>query len=245
MKITQYLTQRNIQVTLTILVLIALLQFSFFHVAAMFARFTEYPLSAYIAALGIEISVFVLSLAIGWKNKVGDKVGFFWTVLVMSLFISTIANVSEAWYTSEISLPNIEYTWFIIGSFVTQVSILLAANLLTPFIIMSQAEILGDFASQFIKETDKKVKTELKKAEAQQDIETFGQADTERRTEIYNVYWDAHIKGVKSPTQAWLQDKFNKSQPAIAQDIQQLVSEGKLHKNGSRSYKIKEGANNE
>ncbi len=233
----KHLTQRNAQILFTSIVLISLLQFSFFHVATTFERFTIYWQSAYFAAFGVELSVFVLSLAIGWKNKTGDSTRFFWTVLVMSLIISTVANVSEAWYISDLSLPTWAYSD--IGTFIILVLILLVINLLTPFIIVAKSELLGDFVNQIVKEGEKKEKVEAKKEAAQEKFDNNGQDEINRRYEIYKWIYNNQEKNIKSPTMADVREKYSTSVSEQKQDYQWLKDKGLLYKNGTRSYKAK------
>ena len=232
----KHLTQRNIQIALTSIVLFSLVQYGFFHVAPTFARYTEHWQSAYFMAFGFELAVFSLSLAIGLRTKTGGSVGFFWAVLVISLAVTTIANVYEAWLVSGLNLPN-GTTYGAMALFGVEVVVLLVLNLSIPFVTMSMAELLGDHYNQLVKTK----KQQEKKEAARENIQNYGQDDADRREEIFKIYQRAALNGSKSPTQIELKTMFDVSQSAIVQDINWLVDENKLIKNG-RGYKIVEVA---
>lgn len=226
--------QRNIQIAITLLVLAGLLTYGFFHVAEMFVGYSLFPWIGYFMAFALELSVFGLSLAIGWRKTTGRSVFFFWSVLSLSLLINVTGNVSEGFFIKQgFELTSINYLQLDI----VQIIIALIANLLIPFVTMAQSEILGDFVFQIIQGIQKTQRKQEKTEQAKEQLTNFGLPAQERRLAILEMYQEAAIKKVKPMTQKSLVDAHNVSLPTIRADIKVLVADGHIEKNG-RGYKL-------
>lgn len=227
--------QRNIQISLTLYTLAALLTYGFFHVAAMFQRYSIEPWIGNFMASGLEIGVLGLSLAIGWRkvNKENKSTGYFWTVLVLCLFINILGNVSEGFFIKqgvELTIQN----WRELD--IIQIVIALAANLLIPFVTMAQSEILGDFIFQVFKAIVKKEKDIKRVEEAKDKITNIGKPEQKRQSEIFATIQSANGTVVLNKD---LAKAHGVSTIRIAKDIKVLIENGKIKKiEGHRGYEV-------
>ncbi len=232
---TMNFNQRNIQIGITLLVLAGLLTYSFFHVAEMFVRYSLYPVIGYFMAFSLELSVFGLSLAIGWRKTSGRSTFYFWLVLSLSLLINVTGNVSEGFFIKQgAELTSVNY----LELDIVQIVIALIANLLIPFVTMAQSKILGDFVFQVIQVIQKQERRQEKVEQAQEKITNFGLLEQERRHGILENYQIAATKTIPPMTQKQFSEAYSVSLPTIQNDIKVLVADEHIEKNG-RGYKLK------
>lgn len=80
---------------LTLLALIFFLIYNFFHTAAAMARYVNPPFIGYVAALGVEIAIVVLSIRIGDLRTQKKSAFMQFGILIGALSVSTLANLTE------------------------------------------------------------------------------------------------------------------------------------------------------
>lgn len=120
--------------------LAALLLYTWYHTGALLANYIADKWVGYIAAVGIELAVVILSLSIGQARRTGQATGFFYFVLVSTAAVSVIANVSEG-FRADRGVGLTLDTWHRLDPL--QWVIALAATGLISLIVLALSEIVG------------------------------------------------------------------------------------------------------
>lgn len=92
------INKRTFEMTVCLLALFGLLSYTFVHTGALLARWVNPWGWGYAAALGVELSVVLMSLRIGAMKKVGKRAGWLLFVLIVTLVVSAVANMVEGFY---------------------------------------------------------------------------------------------------------------------------------------------------
>lgn len=120
--------------------LATLLLYTWYHTGALLANFIADKWVGYVAAVGIELAVVILSLSIGQARRTGQATGFFYFVLVSTAAVSVIANVSEG-FRADRGVGLTVDTWQKLDPL--QWVIALAATGLISLIVLALSEIVG------------------------------------------------------------------------------------------------------
>ena len=130
------------KVSLSLLALVFLLVYNFFHTGSLLASYMppEYSWVGYLAAGGIELSVVALARQIGLRKNNAQDTTFFYIVLGMVVVVSALANAAMGFLAKYSEVPTIatilKLDWL-------EIIVWLAATALISFIVLSLAEILG------------------------------------------------------------------------------------------------------
>lgn len=119
------MNKRKIEVVICVLALFGLLSYTFVHTGALLARWVNPWGWGYAAALGIELSVVLMSLRIGAMRKLGKRAGWLVFVLAVTLIVSAVANVVEGFFAftgqqlTVNTLDQLDYIQGVVGVFAT------------------------------------------------------------------------------------------------------------------------------
>lgn len=214
----------NIQSALYLALILALAG-SLNHMAHTFASVDGNTFMGWVQALAVDIGLLSIAYGINKRKVQKRSTKILWLGVLLFITVSAYGNFDYAIIqSSNISIFK---------------AIILSAVL--PVMVLYLADVLSDNNQYEEKESDKKDKADKKKEEVQKSIETYGQDDIKRRLEILEFLHDAQVKSVKMPSQKLIMEKWNISQATVKKDYEYLVAEDKIYKNGSRSYKVKEG----
>lgn len=146
-----------------------ILAYTFVHTSNVLARYINPPFVGWLAGAGIELIIFSMSWKLATiKGKEPNKLLYF--TLIISLIVSTIANVAEGYYVSHKQ----ELTWANIGNIdPIQALVGISSNLLLPILVFAVSELVG---SDIERITKQKPNTETPTAR----LQTKGQGEQEK-----------------------------------------------------------------
>lgn len=134
----------QIQTGLSLLAMVAMLSYTFWHTGALLSRYIVPPALGYVAAAGVELTIIAMSIhfdLLADGSKTWWSKGLFVFVFLSTLAVSALANVSEGFYTAK-GLTLTTSTFSQIDPL--QAVIGVSATGLLSICVMSLAEILGD-----------------------------------------------------------------------------------------------------
>lgn len=146
------LTKRKIEVAVCLLALFGLLSYTFVHTGALLARWVSPWGWGYAAALGVELSVVLMSLRIGAMKKIGKRAGWLVFVLAVTLIVSAVANIVEGFFSftgdqlTLNTLNQLDLIQGIVGVFATAFICL---------VVFALSEVIGIDIDQLAKDTKK------------------------------------------------------------------------------------------
>lgn len=144
-----------------------ILSYTFVHTSNVLARYIHPPFVGWLAGAGIELIIFSMSWKLATiKGKDPNRLLKF--TLIVSLIVSTIANVAEGYYVSHKQ----ELTWANIGLIdPVQALVGISSNLLLPILVFAVSELVGSDIERITKQAVPKPGKE--KQEAPEQIQTL------------------------------------------------------------------------
>ncbi len=231
---------RLIQIGVSALSLVGLLAYTFVHTGATLAQYINPAWVGYMAAFGIELSIVSLSLRIGDLHKQGQKAGFFYSVLVTTLLVSAIANISEGFNVNQgvsLSLDTVSRVDII------QAIVGLVSTGLIPLIVFALSEIVGSDVNQAAMIVNRNRKAEQRKVSSTVESDSLEQArivkaeqDTLTKEDRLNTLVDT-LADNPNPNKTQLANNLNISRTILYEDINTLVDTGRIETNG-KGYKV-------
>ncbi len=231
----------KVQLSIGIVSLIALLVYTLAHTGALLAQYVTPPVIGYIAAFGIEAAIVSLSLRIGDLRKSQQAAGFFYFVLVSTVIVSALANISEGFrtmYQEALTLANVQRLDY------AQAAIGVTSTGLISLIVLALSEIVGADVTQTVKLTEKErakkvsltgdvtpesVTPEITLDQARQSKLLQDNATKATRLEaIVTTLSDNPAIDVTD-----LATQVNVSRQTVYRDLAELQQVGRLHKNGN------------
>jgi hypothetical protein len=135
----------QVVVILSLLALVCVLAYTFWHTGALLSRYIVPGLLGYVAAAGVELTV--IGMSIQFRDIVaspgkspGTKVLFVF-VFLAALAVSALANVSEGFRVAS-GVPLMSTTFSVMDPLVAVIGV--SATGLLSLVVMSLAELLGD-----------------------------------------------------------------------------------------------------
>lgn len=160
------LDKQSIQLGIGIISLAALLSYTLVHTGGLLARYVHPSFVGYIVALGVELSIVSFSLRIGDLKRTRQSAKFVYFVLVSTVVISALANISEGYRT----LYNEPLTVSNIGKLdIVQAIVGLSATGLISLIVFALSEIIGvdvETTAKTAQRTERQTKTAAIPSEA-------------------------------------------------------------------------------
>lgn len=218
-----------------VFVILTQLQYVFLHTSSLLIRLVEYPISAYIAAFGIEITIIIISFDIGARQGKEESTWHLKGILLFALFSSACANIIEGFL---IRTKNDLEAWadvIKLGWVQAGVAFLFTAGI--PLLVYALSDTLGLYAAKEVTSVQSAIKKEENQAKAKEKKENLGLSDVKRRQDILKMYQQAYDNSVNPSTQKDMVNDYEKSLPTIQNDIKVLVADGHIEKNG-RGYKL-------
>lgn len=138
-----------------------ILSYTFVHTSNVLARYIHPPFVGWLAGGGIELIIFSMSWKLATiKGKDPNRLLKF--TLIISLVVSTIANVAEGYYVSHKQ----ELTWANIGSIdPIQALVGISSNLLLPILVFAVSELVGSDIERITKQATKPAKEKAEQGE--------------------------------------------------------------------------------
>ncbi len=232
----------KVQLITGIVSLIALLAYTLVHTGGLLAVYVTPGFVGYVAAFGIEASIVSLSLRIGELRKSNQSTIFFLFVLIATVIVSAVANVSEGFHTSQ----GVSLTLETVRQLdIVQAMIGVTATGLISLIVLALSEIVGSDVTQTVKLVEKERKAkkkelpqELSHTEESNSIETAREfkalQDEVARTDRHGIIVDTlRQKPMESKEIVKkIVTLTGVSRQTVYRDINTLVETGALHKNG-------------
>lgn len=234
----------KVQLTAGIVSLIALLVYTLAHTGSLLSQYVSPGYIGYIAALGIEVSIVSLSLRIGDLRKSQQSIRFFLFVLVSTVIVSAIANISEGFYT----MYHEHLTFETIGKLDLVQSIIgVTATGLISLIVLALSEIVGTDVTQTVKqvEKEKREKVSLSSSVTPENVTleaTPEQAEKAREAKALqdNITRSQRLESIVTTLSlnpqmdvTDLASQVGVSRQTVYRDINELETAGRLHKNGN------------
>jgi hypothetical protein len=241
----------KVQLTAGIVSLIALLVYTLAHTGSLLSQYVSPGYIGYIAALGIEVSIVSLSLRIGDLRKSQQSIKFFLFVLVSTVVVSAIANVSEGFatmYQEHLTLENVRQLDLV------QSVIGVTATGLISLIVLALSEIVGTDVTTAVKvsEKERNRKVSLSTADSENvtpDVTdsagfetTPEQAEKARQAKLLqdsvtraqrldSIVTTLSVNPGMDVTD--LASQVGVSRQTVYRDFAELETTGRLHKNGA------------
>jgi hypothetical protein len=150
----------------TVISLVALLAYNFFHTGAALARYVAPFEVGYVAAFGIETAVVSLSIRIGDLRKARRDSRLLVGVLIAVLLVSTLANISEGFdvqYGQPLTLGAVyQLDWLqgLIGFCMTG---------LISLVVFAMSEVVSVDVDTVVKEHERERKAAVRRATREDD----------------------------------------------------------------------------
>lgn len=140
-----------------------ILSYTFVHTSNVLARYIHPPFVGWLAGGGIELIIFSMSWKLATiKGKEPNRLLKF--TLIVSLIVSTIANVAEGYFVSHKQ----ELTWANIGMIdPVQALVGISSNLLLPVLVFAVSELVGSDIERITKQVAPKPSKEKQEAPEQ------------------------------------------------------------------------------
>ncbi len=240
----------HVQISASILSLIALLTYTLVHTGGLLAQYVHPPMVGYVAAFGIEVAVVSLSLRIGELRRSKQSTGFFLFVLIAVVAVSAVANIAEGFLAvqgEQMTVDTIQQLDPI------QAFIGLAATGLVSLIVLALAEIVGTDVETAVQQNERQRKRRHisnDQANGKTDLQTTEQPSTtgqnssierartaklEKDTRSKLVALDVLLAYVGENPNASLTaigQEIGRSKTTVANYLRELERNGRLQRNG-------------